>query len=125
MSKRYKRKENNGRGIVSIVSYLIRQFCFPNPFSNLFEENTATLINWICGGVFIPLAYILTGTWYDGGAKAIGSFGFFINYSILTGLFLFITKFVDNIYLVIFLFLLIYVILCILERKLLGKKYTF
>lgn len=125
MSKRYKRKENNGRGIVSIISYLIRQFYFPNPFSNLFEENTATLINWICGGVFIPFAYILTGTWYDGGAKAIGSIGFFINYLILTGLFLFITKFVDNIYLVVFLFLLIYVILCILERKLLGKKYTF
>ena len=126
MSRRYRSKSYNGRGLVSIASYLIRQFCFANPFSNLVKDpNIATIVNWICGGIFIPLAYILTGTWYNGGAKAIGSFGFFINYAILTGLFLLITKFITNLYLVAFLFILGYVILCIIESKLFGEKYSF
>lgn len=126
MSRRYRSKSYNGRGLVSIASYLIRQFCFANPFSNLVKDpNIATIVNWICGGIFIPLAYILTGTWYNGGAKAIGSFGFFINYAILTGLFLMITKFITNLYLVVFLFILGYTILCIIESKLFGEKYSF
>lgn len=126
MSRRYRSKSYNGRGLVSIASYLIRQFCFANPFSNIVKDpNIATIVNWICGGIFIPLAYILTGTWYNGGAKAIGSFGFFINYAILTGLFLLITKFITNLYLVAFLFILGYVILCIVESKLFGERYSF
>ena len=126
MSRRYRSKSYNGRGLVSIASYLIRQFCFANPFSNLVKDpNIATIVNWICGGIFIPLAYILTGTWYNGGAKAIGSFGFFINYAILTGLFLLITKFITNLYLITFLFILGYAILCIVENKLFGEKHPF
>ena len=126
MSRRYRSKSYNGRGLVSIASYLIRQFCFVNPFSNLVKDpNIATIVNWICGGIFIPLAYILTGTWYNGGAKAIGSFGFFINYAILTGLFLLITKFITNLYLVVFLFIFGYAILCIVENKLFGEKHPF
>ena len=126
MSRRYRSKSYNGRGLVSIASYLIRQFCFANPFSNLVKDpNIATIVNWICGGIFIPLAYILTGTWYNGGAKAIGSFGFFINYAILTGLFLLITKFITNLYLVAVLFILGYAILCIVENKLFGEKHPF
>ena len=126
MSRRYRNTGYSERGLVSIASYLIRQFCFPNPFSNLVKDpNIATIVNWICGGIFIPLAYILTGTGYNGGAKAIGSFGFFINYAILTGLFLMITKFITNLYLVVFLFILGYAILCIIESKLFGEKYSF
>ena len=126
MSRRYRNTGYSGRGLVSIASYLIRQFCFANPFSNLVKDpNIATIVNWICGGIFIPLAYILTGTWYNGGAKAIGSFGFFINYAILTGLFLMITKFITNLYLVVFLFILGYVILCIVESKLFGERHSF
>lgn len=126
MSRGYRNKSYNGRGIVSIASYLIRQFCFPNPFSNIVKDpNMATIVNWICGSIFIPLAYALTHTWYNGGAKSIGSFGFFINYAILTGLFLLITKFITNLYLVAFLFILGYAILCIVESKLFGEKHTF
>lgn len=129
MSRRYRKyrsKSYNGRGIVSIVSYLIRQLYFPNPFSNIVKDpNVATIVNWICGGIFIPLAYALTRTWYNGGAKEIGSFGFFVNYVILTGLFLLITKFITNLYLVAFLFILGYVILCIVESKLFGEKHSF
>lgn len=126
MSRGYRNKSYNGRGIVSIASYLIRQFCFHNPFSNIVKDpNMATIVNWICGGIFIPLAYALTHTWYNGGAKSIGSFGFFINYAILTGLFLLITKFITNLYLVAFLFILGYAILCIVENKLFGEKHPF
>ena len=89
------------------------------------DPNAATIVNWICGCIFIPLAYILTGAWYKGGAKAVGSFGFFINYAILTGLFLMITKFITNLYLVAFLFILGYAILCIVESKLFGEKNLF
>lgn len=123
MSRKYRNKGYNGRGIVSIVSYLVRQFYFPNPFANIVKDsNIATIVNWMCGGIFIPLAYILTGTWYKGDAKAVGSFGFFINYAILTGLFLLITKFITNLYLVAFLFFLGYFILCVVESKLFGEK---
>ena len=126
MSRKYRSKSYNGRGIVSIASYLIRQFCFPNPFSNIVKDpNTATVVNWVCGGVFIPLAYGLTHTWYKGGAKTVGSFGFFINYAILTGLFLLISKFITNLYLVVFLFILGYVTLCIVESKLFGERHSF
>ena len=86
MSRRYRNTGYSGRGLVSIASYLIRQFCFPNPFSNIVKDpNIATIVNWVCGGIFIPLVYVLTGTWYNGVAKAVGSFGFFINNAILTG----------------------------------------
>lgn len=126
MSQRYRSKGYNERGIVSIASYLVRQLCFHNPFSNLFEDsNIAIIFNLICGGIFIPLAYFLTNMCYSGGAKAIGSFVFFINYAILTGLFLLITKFITNLYLVAFLFIIVYVILCIVESKMFGVKHLF
>lgn len=126
MSRRYRSKSYNGRGLVNIISYLIRQFCFPNPFSNIVKDpNIATIVNWICGGIFIPLAYILTGTWYKGGAKAVGSFGFFINYAILTGIFLLTTKFITNLYLISFLFILVYVILYVVESNLFGERHSF
>lgn len=54
MSRRYRSKSYNGRGLVSIASYLIRQFYFPNPFTNIVKyPNAATIVNWICGGIFI------------------------------------------------------------------------
>ena len=77
MQRKYRK---GGRGLVSITSYFIRQFCLPNPFINLFKDsNVATIVNWICGAIFIPLAYILTGSWYNGEIKFIGSFGFLVN----------------------------------------------
>ena len=48
-----------------------------------------------------------------------------INYAILTGLFLLITKFITNLYLVAFLFILGYAILCIVESKLFGENHPF
>ena len=126
MSYRYKKRKYSGRGIISIVSYLTRQLWFPNPFTNLIKDSSiAEVANWICGGIFVFLAYKLTGTWYDGDERVIGSIGFFINFAILTGLFLLITKFFSNYYLIGFIFFSVYIILCIIEAKILGKKYSF
>ena len=111
-------------GIIKITSYLIRQFILPNPFINLItDEGTAFIVNLIFGGILIPLSYLLTGTWYNGESKAVGSFGFLINYALLTGLFLLITFFISNIYFVLFIFIILYIILCILESKLFSNNY--
>ena len=123
MSRRY--RKSSGRGIVSTISYLVRQFCLPNPFENMFPKSgTAEVINLIFGAMFVPLAFILTGTWYVSGRdeKWIGSLGFFVNYCILTGLLLLISSIISNIYWVIGIFIVIYIILCFLEAWLLNRN---
>ena len=128
MSKRYKKykkyKKESSYTLVAGISYFIRQFLLPNPFSNLFESGTAELVDWLFGGVLIALAYILTGIWYVSkkGDYWKGSLGFLINFSVLTGLILLISKFITNIYWVSGIFVCVYIILCILEVKLLNKN---
>lgn len=108
--------------LISLLSYIIRQFFLPNPFSNLFNnQGTADIVNYIFGGILVPLSYLLTGTWYHGGAPAIGSFGFLFNYLILTGVFLLITYCIKIIWLVIVIFIVVYIILCILENWLISR----
>lgn len=109
-------------GITSLISFVIRQFFLPNPFINMFEN--AEIINLICGGIFIPLAYLLTGTWYVSrkGLYFVGSIGFLINYILITFLLIGISSFISNIWLVFILFMAIYIILCIIESKLLSEK---
>ena len=63
--------------------------------------------------------------WYNGEIKFIGSFGFLVNYIFLTSIFILITKYVTNLFLILFIFVLAYIILYIIERKLLGQKFTF
>ena len=83
MSRRYRKR--NSRGIISTISLLVRQFFIPNPFENIFENTDYTeIVNWFFGGIFVPLAFLLTRTWYVSGVneKWEGSLGFFINYCI-------------------------------------------
>lgn len=125
MAKRYKKyKKESSYTLVAGLSYFIRQFLLPNPFSNLFESGIAELVDWIFGGALIALAYILTGTWYVSKKWDYwkGSLGFLINFSILTGLILLISKFITNIYWVSGIFVCVYIILCILEAKLLNRN---
>ena len=112
--------------IISLMSYIIRQFFVPNPFTNLFKSSSmAEFINYIFGGVLVSLAHFLTGTWYDGKEPAIGSLGFFCNYIVLTYVFLFITKYVTNLYAIAVLYIIAYISLCIVESKLFRKKYYY
>lgn len=122
MTKKY--KSERSYAFVAVISYFIRQFILPNPFSNLFEPGISELVNWTFGGILIALAYNLTGTWYVSKKRDYwkGSLGFLINYSILTGLILFITRFITNVYWILGIFCCLYVFLCFLENKLLSKK---
>ena len=123
MSRRY--RKSNGRGFISTMSYLARQFILPNPFINIFEnQGYAEIANWIFGGIFVPLAFLLTRTWYVSGVneKWEGSLGFFVNYCVLTGLLLLISKFISDIYWIIGIFIAVYIILCFLEGWLLNKN---
>ena len=110
--------------IVKYLSFLIRQFFLPNPFINIFNATTAEIINVMVGGIFIPLAYILTGTWYISSKETawIGSIGFLINYAILTLLLLLISYLIENIYLIVIVYMVAYVLLCIIEHKLFNKN---
>ena len=110
---------------ISLISFLIRQFLLPNPFINMFEN--AEFINLLFGGIFILLAYILTGSWYVSKKDYyfIGSIGFLLNYSLLTFLFLGLSYVISNITIVCIIFMIIYCILCIVERKVLGDKIIF
>ena len=48
--------------LIKVFSYLVRQFLISNPFTNLIKNpGTAEIVNWIFGGVLVPLAYFLTG----------------------------------------------------------------
>ena len=112
---------------MSIISYFIRQFVLPNPFINMFDQNTATIVNWIFGGVFIPLAFALTGIWYksEKGFYWVGKIGFLINYTILTYSLIGISSIVNNIVWIILLFILAYILFYIVIHKIFAPKYTF
>ena len=132
MTRRYKKdkkyKKEDSYVLVAGISCFIRQFLLPNPFSNMFESGTSELVNWIFGGILIALAYNLTGMWYVSkkGDYWKGSLGFLINFSILTGLILLISKFITNIYWVLGFFIFAYIILCFIEGWLLnGYKSVF
>lgn len=125
MSRRY--RKSSGRGFISAISYLARQFILPNPFENIFEnQGYAEIANWIFGGIFVPFAFLLTRTWYVSGIneKWEGSLGFFVNYCILTGLLLLISKFISDIYWIIGIFVVVYIILCFLECWLLNRNHS-
>ena len=110
---------------MSIISLLIRQYCLPNPFINMFDPNIATIVNWVFGGIFIFLAYIKTGIWYRREWKLywLGSLGFLVNYTILT--YLLIGIITASIWLIAFLFVLVYIILCIIVYKIVNANHSY
>ena len=109
--------------IIKIISYLIRQFWLPNPFASMFKPNIAEIVNWSVGGIFVILSYILTGTWYESeaGDYWLGSLGFLINYTALTGLLLLISKLTSVLWLIIVIFLIIFILLYVIEYKLFNR----
>ena len=110
--------------IISLLSFFFRQFILPNPFVNIFGENYAELVNYIFGGIFVVLAYMITGTWYVSRKEDrwIGSLGFFINYALLAFITIGVSYFIHNIYWLSGIMLFIVIILCIIESNLLGRK---
>ena len=112
--------------IVALISALIRQFLLPNPFSNLFANQTyADLFNIFIGGAILHiLAFVLTGCIYDkGSAPSVGSFLYLFNYVVIIGLMLLITRFIKIIWLAVAIFLILYIIVCILLSNYKSKQY--
>lgn len=111
-------------GIISFISFIIRQFLLPNPFKNILGTNWAEIVNLIFGGVFVAMAYTITGSWYSSRKELrwLGSLGFFINYCLMTGITIVISKFVHNIYIIAGIIIVIFLLLCLIERKMFSEK---
>ena len=69
--------------IGSIMCFLIRQFCLPNPFECF--GDSAVVINLIAGLILAPITYLIVGVLYDKGSEpVVGSILYLIVYMILT-----------------------------------------
>lgn len=113
--------------IIRIISFLVRQFLLPNPFINIIDANYAFIVNLLFGGIFVRLAYRITGSWYISrkGEWWIGSLGFLINYTILTFLTIVISKVIQDVLWIAIVILVITVLLCYIENKLFAEKTMF
>ncbi len=67
-------------GAISTISYLIRQFCTPNPFENL-PWVFATGFNWVFGIILFPVSFFIVGLIYiPGECPWAGSLAYFLIY---------------------------------------------
>ncbi len=114
---------------INIISALIRQFLLPNPYINLFSQEVyADLFNIIIGGIILhKLSFWLTGMAYTRGVNepTEGSIGYLFSYVILTLLITFLGKIINNILLMVVVFLAIYVLLCVVASKVFNKHNYF
>lgn len=114
---------------ISIISALIRQFLLPNPYINLFSQEVyADLFNIIIGGIILhKLSFWLTGMAYARGISepAEGSIGYLFSYIILTLLITFLGKIISNIWIMVCVFLIIYILLCIVVSKTFNRHNYF
>lgn len=101
--------------IISIISYIIRLLYSPNTFVKLFATGTAELMNYTFGFVFGALAYKITGLWYDKKDYIAGCIVFFINYFIISYVFLVITYLTVNTFIITISFILFLFILSFIE----------
>ena len=67
-------------GIVAAISYFIRQFLLPNPFSS-FEYGE--LINFLAGGLIALIAYVIVGMIYNVDLPVLGSILFLGVYTVI------------------------------------------
>lgn len=72
-------------GVISIISFLVRQFLLPNPFECFGDR--AVIINWIAGPVILLISYALVGLVYKKGSNpALGSILFLVTFCLITGI---------------------------------------
>lgn len=114
---------------ISIISALIRQFLFPNPYIYLFSQEVyADLFNIIIGGIILhKLSFWLTGMAYTRGINepTEGSIGYLFSYIILTLLITFLSKIISNIWIMVSAFLIIYILFCIVVSKTFNRHKYF
>jgi hypothetical protein len=105
---------------ISVFGSLIRQFFLPNPFIALFpNQQFADIFNLVVGGPVIGfLSYILIGYIYKkNSAPALGSLFYSLAYASISALLSYIPSQIKNIYFALAVFLVIYIILCLLLSK--------
>ena len=112
--------------IVSLVSIFVRNFLLPNPYINLIGNETyAELFNIFIGGFILhKLAYWFTGNIYRKSIDdaSVGSFCYLISYVVITLVFSFLGYFISNVMLFIGVFLVLYLLACIIFGKLFSKE---
>ncbi len=114
---------------VSILSAFIRQFLLLNPYVNIIgNEIYADLFNIIIGGTILHyLSYILTGFGYikriDDASS--GSIGYLISYCYITALITALGYFIINVKVFIIIFMVLYIISCLVIGFLFNKSRFF
>ena len=88
--------------LFAFISYLIRNYCFSNPFSPLGEIGDG--INLLFGFLLIPITYIIVGLVYRKNSyPLLGSILFIIIYSVNSCFTYFVMKIYPAVYLIIIL----------------------
>lgn len=114
---------------IHLVSAIIRQFALPNPYTNVIgNEVYADLFNIFIGCTILHLcAYILTGCGYTRGINdpASGSFGYLISYCYITALITTLGYFIPNITVFIIVFVVLYIVSCVLVGLTFNRSRSF
>lgn len=114
---------------IHLVSAIIRQFVLPNPYTNVIgNEVYADLFNIFIGGTILHLcAYILTGCGYTRGINdpASGSFGYLISYCYIIALITTLGYFIPNITVFIIVFVVLYIVSCVLVGLTFNRSRSF
>lgn len=114
---------------INMISVLIRQFVLPNPYINIIGNDTyADLFNIIIGGAILHFcAYKLTGCGYTRGIDnpVSGSFGYLISYCYVTVLITTLGFFISNMTVFIIVFIILYIVSCILVGHIFNRNSSF
>ena len=114
---------------IHLISALIRQFVLPNPYVNIIDSEVyADLFNIFIGGTILHFcAYILTGCGYTKGVNdpASGSFGYLISYCYITALITTLGYFIPNITVFIIVFVVLYIVSCLLVNLTFNRSRSF
>ena len=72
-------------GVISVISFLVRQFVLPNPFECFGDK--AIIINLIAEPIIQLVAYYLVGLVYQKGSNpGFGSLLFLLTYALIVGI---------------------------------------
>lgn len=70
-------------GVISTISYFVRQFFVPNPFEKL-NWFFATTFNWLFGLILFPISFFIVGLFYiPGECPWLGSIAYCIVYFVV------------------------------------------
>ena len=111
--------------IVALISAIIRNYYLPNPYITwLPNQALADLFNIVIGGLILhKTSFWLSGCSYYKGIDdpAKGSFGYLVSYILLTFIITMLGKLGINYKIEILIFVVIYLLLCIITTNVFRK----